>query len=44
MLSPRKTVVSELFKLISDVENVVEIPVNGVGSDISVVDRVLGGR
>jgi len=44
VLSPRNTVVSELFKLISHVENAFEIPVNGVGSDISMVDRVLGGR
>ena len=44
VLSPRKTVVSELVKLIYVEENVVEIAVNGVGSDISVVDRVLGGN
>lgn len=35
--------VSEFVKLISDHENVFEIPLNGVGSDINLVDRVVGG-
>ncbi|KAJ8116742.1 hypothetical protein ONZ43_g4373 [Nemania bipapillata] len=43
VLTSRKTVVSEFVKLIADHENAVEIPVNGVGSDIGIVDRVLGG-
>ena len=44
VLSSRKTVVSEFVKLISDHENVFEIPLNGVGSDINLVDRVVGGK
>lgn len=35
---------SEFSKLISDHENVVEIPVNGVGTDINLIDRYLGGE
>ncbi|KAK9772948.1 putative Tle1 phospholipase domain-containing protein, partial [Seiridium cardinale] len=43
VLSSRKTVVSEFVKLISDHENVVEVPVNGVGSDIGALERIKGG-
>ncbi|KAK3989330.1 hypothetical protein QBC44DRAFT_370070 [Cladorrhinum sp. PSN332] len=43
ILCPRKTVVPELVKLISKHENVVEIAMNGVGSDTNVFDRVFGG-
>lgn len=35
--------VPEFVKLISEHENVFEIPVNGVGSDVNWVDRIIGG-
>lgn len=44
VLTSRKTIVSEFVKLIADHENAVEIPLNGVGSDIGIVDRILGGK
>ncbi|KAK8112838.1 hypothetical protein PG984_013364 [Apiospora sp. TS-2023a] len=43
VLSSRKTVVSEFAKLISIHENVFETPINGVGSDIGFIDRIVGG-
>ncbi|KUJ24005.1 uncharacterized protein LY89DRAFT_727055 [Mollisia scopiformis] len=43
VLSSRKTVVSEFVRLISEHENVFEIPVNGVGSDVNWVDWIVGG-
>ncbi|KEY72245.1 hypothetical protein S7711_00244 [Stachybotrys chartarum IBT 7711] len=43
VLNSRRTVVSEFVKLISDHENVFEVQVNGVGSDISILDRIFGG-
>ncbi|SCB64303.1 unnamed protein product [Fusarium graminearum] len=43
LLSPRQTVISVLPKLISKSHNVVLLPSNGPGSDISHTDRFLGG-
>ncbi|KAK8029858.1 hypothetical protein PG993_011149 [Apiospora rasikravindrae] len=43
VLGCRKTVVSEFVKLISTHENVFETPINGVGSDIGFIDRIVGG-
>lgn len=43
-MSSHKTVVAEFVKLIADHENVFETPVNGVGSDVSWVDRAIGGK
>ncbi|KAK7959653.1 uncharacterized protein PG986_004507 [Apiospora aurea] len=44
VLSCRKTVVSEFVTLISAHENVFETPINGVGSDIGFIDRIVGGK
>ncbi|KAK6836555.1 hypothetical protein PG987_007050 [Apiospora arundinis] len=44
VLSSRKTIVSEFVKLVSVHENVFETPVNGVGSDIGFIDRIVGGE
>ncbi|KAK0744875.1 hypothetical protein B0T21DRAFT_94333 [Apiosordaria backusii] len=41
--SSRKTVVSELVDLISEDENVYEVPLNGVGSDGDLIDKIKGG-
>ncbi|KAF4968002.1 hypothetical protein FSARC_4563 [Fusarium sarcochroum] len=43
VLIPRKTVAGALTKLISESENMIPIHVNGVGSDISKIDRLIGG-
>lgn len=43
VFSSRKTVVSEFVKLISEHENVYETPVDGVGSDGSWVNWIIGG-
>jgi hypothetical protein len=42
--STRKTVVTEFVKLISRRENVFETPLNGVGTDGSWRDFILGGK
>lgn len=39
-----QTVVSELVPLVSDHENVFEIPFNGVGSATNLVDHLFGGK
>lgn len=41
--SSRRTVVSELRSLIDQRENVFVIPINGVGSDDSLLDWLRGG-
>ncbi|KAK6723183.1 hypothetical protein SNK04_002035 [Fusarium graminearum] len=43
LLNSRQTVISVLPKLISESHNVVLLPLNGPGSDISHTDRFLGG-
>ena len=42
--SSRRTAIPEFVKLISDYENVFEIPVNGVGSDVNWIDKFIGGK
>ncbi|KAH8590660.1 hypothetical protein B0O99DRAFT_691438 [Bisporella sp. PMI_857] len=43
VLSSRKTVIPEFVKLIADHENVFETPINGVGTDVNLFDRIIGG-
>jgi hypothetical protein len=37
-------VIPEFVKLIADHENVFETPINGVGTDVNLFDRIIGGK